>query len=77
MHRESADAVVTLPATTGDVSELLNSCHKQEKEVARDMLQIILSSLRFLARQGWLYVVTAVMQNLTCFNYTAKKLLLN
>ena len=44
-HRESVDAVVSLPATTGDVGELLNSCHKQEKEVARDMLQIILSSV--------------------------------
>ena len=52
MHHESVDAIITLPATTGDVGELLNSCHKQEKEVARDMLQIILSSVRFLARQG-------------------------
>ena len=52
MHRESVDAVVTLPATTSDVGELLNSCHKREKEVACDILQIILSSVRFLARQG-------------------------
>lgn len=52
MHRESVDAVVTLPATTSDVGELLNLCHKREKKVARDMLRIILSSVRFLARQG-------------------------
>ena len=31
---------------------MLNSCHKREKKVACDMLQIILPSLRFLARQG-------------------------
>ena len=31
---------------------MLNSCHKREKKVARDMLQIILPSLQFLARQG-------------------------
>ena len=30
----------------------LSIAHKAEKEEARDMLQIILSSVRFLARQG-------------------------
>ena len=52
IHCEAIEAVVTLPKTTGDIGELLNKSSRQEKETAREMLQIILSCIRFLARQG-------------------------
>ena len=43
---------MTLPKTTKDVGEQLNEASKSEKEQARSMLRLILSSIRFLARQG-------------------------
>jgi len=51
-HCEAVESVVTLPRTTRDIGELTSSSHKRDKESAREMLQIILSTLRFLARQG-------------------------
>ena len=42
---------MTLPKTTPDVGELLSKAHKKEKETARDMLRIILFTVRYLARQ--------------------------
>ena len=51
-HIEAVEAVVTLPKTTKDVGEQLNEASKSEKEQARSMLRLILSSIRFLARQG-------------------------
>jgi len=51
-HREAVDAVITLPKTTGNVGELLNKTHKAEKENSRKILDIILSSVRYLAHQG-------------------------
>eukprot|EP00731_Ephydatia_muelleri_P010741 Em0005g1327a len=50
-HIEAVEAVITLPKQTKDVGAQLSIAHKAEKEEARDMLQIILSSVRFLARQ--------------------------
>ena len=52
MHCEAVEAVITLPRTTGDIGELLNKGSKQGKENSREMLQTILSCIRFLARQG-------------------------
>ena len=52
MHCEAVEAVITLPRTTGDIGELLNKGSKQEKENSREMLQTILSCIRFLARQA-------------------------
>ena len=51
-HCEAVEEVVTLPKTTENVGETLSRAHKLEKEQARDMLAKILSSVRFLARQG-------------------------
>ena len=51
-HREAVDAVVKLPKTTRDVAEQLSRAHRAEKEQARDTLHLILSSIRFLGRQG-------------------------
>ena len=44
--------MITLPKTTGNVGELLSKAHKEERQVARDMLLLILSSVKYLARQG-------------------------
>ena len=38
--------------TTKDVGEQLDRAHKAQKEKARDILKLIISSVRFLARQG-------------------------
>ncbi len=52
LHREAVEATIILPKTTTDVGVLLSKTHKLNKEIARDMLKIILSSMRYLARQG-------------------------
>ena len=44
--------MVTLPKSTKDVGEFLDKAHKKEKEEATVMLLHIMSSVRFLARQG-------------------------
>jgi len=46
------EKVLTLPATTRDVGELLSSAHACERAVNQRCLLEILSNLRFLARQG-------------------------
>ena len=46
VHREAVEATITLPKPTADVGALLSKTHKVE-EVARDMLKIILSSMRY------------------------------
>ena len=51
-HLEAVEKVITLPQTTQDVGEQLSKAHMLEKQKARDMLYLILSSVRFLARQG-------------------------
>ena len=50
-HHEAVEAIVTLPKSTKDVVEQLDRGHNAEKECARDMLRLILASIRFLARQ--------------------------
>ena len=44
--------LLTLPTTTRDVEELLSSAHAHEKAVNRRCLLKVISTLRFLARQG-------------------------
>ena len=51
-HKEAVEMVLTLPATTKDVGELLSSAHAHEKAVNRHCLVKVISTLRFLARQG-------------------------
>ena len=51
-HNEAVEVAVTLPKTTKDVGEQLSRAHRADKEQARDMLRLILSSVCFLARQG-------------------------
>ena len=51
-HREAVDVVLTLPATTKDIGEQLSQQHAKEKESNQKMLLKILSSIKYLARQG-------------------------
>ena len=51
-HKEAVEKIVTLPATTRDVGELLSGMHAQEKIENRQCFLKILSNLRFVARQG-------------------------
>ena len=51
-HQEAVEVVITLPQTASNVGELLSKAHKQEREFARNMLGLILSSVKYLARQG-------------------------
>ena len=52
-HCEAVEAVVTSPSITKDVGVLLSTAHKHEKQVARDKLKILISSVQYLARQGY------------------------
>ena len=51
-HREAVEVVITLPATTGDVAELMSATHQREKQQKSTILMKLLCSIRFLARQG-------------------------
>ena len=51
-HKEAVEKIVTLPATTRDVGELLSRMHAQEKIENRQCFFKILSNLRFVARHG-------------------------
>ena len=51
-HKEAVEKIITLPATTSDVGEMLSKAHAQEKSENRQVLLTILSNLRFLARQA-------------------------
>jgi len=51
-HKEAVEKIVTLPATTSDIGEMLCKAHSQEKYENRPVLLKILSNLRFLARQA-------------------------
>ena len=44
--------MITLPAMTRDVGEMLSHEHQQEKQTNRQMLLKIISCIRYLARQG-------------------------
>ena len=51
-HREAVELVKTIPNTAKDVGEMLSGAHAQQKVENWEMLQIILSSIRYLGRQG-------------------------
>ena len=51
-HHVAVEVVITLPATTKDVGELIVQQHAKEKECNRKILLKILASIRYLARQG-------------------------
>jgi len=51
-HREAVELTITIPATTTNVMELMQHNQVKEKENNRGMLLKIVSSIRYLARQG-------------------------
>ena len=44
--------MITLPATTSDIGDLLSSNYASQKQVNREYLLKIIHNVRFLARQG-------------------------
>ena len=51
-HKQAVEVMIVLPSTTKDVSELLVTQLAKEKEHNRRMFLKIVSSIRFLSRQG-------------------------
>jgi len=51
-HLEAVEKIFKLPNTTEDIAEVLSRQHKQEKMERRHCFLKVLSSIRFLARQG-------------------------
>ena len=51
-HHSAVQAVVLLPLTTREIGEALSERHSKEKAENRGMLLKIISSIRFLCRQG-------------------------
>lgn len=51
-HREAVQMLVTIPQTTRDVGDMLSDSHAAAKAENRKMLEVIISSIRFLGRQG-------------------------
>ena len=51
-HREAVEALIVLPQCCKDVGELQSAEHAAEKARNRQVFMLILSNLRFLARQG-------------------------
>lgn len=51
-HKAAVEAMLTIPATTRDVAELLSSAHAKEKAANRKNLVCVAECLKYLARQG-------------------------
>ena len=51
-HKEAVEKMLILPKTTRDVGELLSSQLTMERKQNREILLLILKSIKFLARQG-------------------------
>ena len=51
-HHQAVEVIVTLPSTTRDIGELLSQQHAAQKLKNRQALYQILSSIKFLGRQG-------------------------
>ena len=51
-HKNAVDIVITIPSTTKDVGELLSKEHAKEKVINRRKFVKIVTSIKYLARQG-------------------------
>ena len=51
-YNNAVDVMIPIPATTRDIGEQLSQLHYQENATNRRMFLKILSSIRYLARQG-------------------------
>ena len=60
-HAEAFSLVVKIPKSTKDVGEMLSATHEAEKMENRKALLSIISSIKFLGRQGMLRQMTQVV----------------
>ena len=51
-HKRAVEVMFTLPATTGNVGEMLSRAHAQERLANRDNLLKLFQNIQFLSRQG-------------------------
>ena len=51
-HKGAVEVIFTLPATTGNVGEMLSRAHARERLENRDYLLKLFQNIRFLSRQG-------------------------
>ena len=51
-HKEAVEQMITLPATTQDIGECLSSAVAEAKKNSRACFMKVLTSIKFLARQG-------------------------
>ena len=51
-HKRAVEVMFTLPATTGNVGEMLSRAHAQERLANRDYLLKLFQNIQFLSRQG-------------------------
>ena len=51
-HKRAVEVIFTLPATTGNVGEMLSRAHAWERLENRDYLLKLFQNIRFLSRQG-------------------------
>ena len=52
LHKESMERIISVPSRTKDVGDMLSSMHTKSKRENAAILLKLLSSIRFLARQG-------------------------
>lgn len=52
VHCQAVDLVEKILSTTRNVGDMLSHTYAQQNAESREMLRIILSSIRFLGRQG-------------------------
>ena len=51
-HKRAVQVMFTLPATTGNVGEILSRAHAQERLANRDYLLKLFQNIQFLSRRG-------------------------
>ena len=70
MHKQAVEVMIVLPSTTKDVSELPVTQLSREKEHNGRIFLKIVSSIRFLSRQGMVLRGDKMMKTAIFFNYS-------
>ena len=73
-HKEAVEKLITLPATTGNIGEMLSALHTSKKAENYKCLLTVLSNLKFLARQNCAIFVDIATVTVTSTNYSSLKL---
>ena len=69
VHKHAVEKLHIIPRTTRYIGESLNAAHEKEKRMNREYLLKVLQNIRFLARQGKLYVVMETKMTVTSFSF--------